>query len=211
MAQRPPVTLFCFMSSPHPPLAETEKLAAHMLAQPNPVAQLSLAEAMVIVDLMRPKAIAAGTVFITEGEAEHIDYMVLVLAGDVAVETRRAGSSKQRLVNILGPGSTLGDMSVVDGLPRLTTCRAQTDLSVAILTRARLQELLTTHPVIAAKFLLTLHLRASQIARLTLGKFNKIVQMNDVLRQQLDAVMNARAFMPPSAPIPPQPQQHTAS
>lgn len=192
------------MSAPHPPLAETEKLAAQMLAQPNPVAQLSLAEAMVIVDLMRPKRVAAGTVFISEGEAEHIDYMVLILAGDVAVETRRPGSTQQRLINLVGPGATLGDMSVIDGLPRLTSCRAQTDLSIAILTRSRLQELLTTHPVIAAKFLLTLHLQASQLARLTLGKFNKIVQMNDVLRQQLDAVMNARAYnASPAQPKPP--------
>ena len=45
------------MSMPHPPLAETEKLAAQMLAQPNPVAQLSLAEAMVVVDMMRPKRV----------------------------------------------------------------------------------------------------------------------------------------------------------
>lgn len=184
------------MTTPHPPLAETEKLAAQMLAQPNPVAQLSLAEAMVVVDMMRPKRIAAGTVFISEGEAKHIDYMALVLAGDVAVETRKPGTNETRLINIVSAGTILGDMSLVDGMPRLTTCRAQTDLSVAILTRNRLQELLTTHPVIAAKLLLTLHLRASQIARVTLSKFNKIEQMNAVLRQQLDAVMNARAYSP---------------
>ncbi len=184
------------MATPHPPLAETEKLAAQMLAQPNPVAQLSLDEAMVVVDMMRPKRIAAGTVFISEGETQHIDYMALILAGEAAVETRIPGSAERRLINIVGAGTILGDMSVIDGMPRLTSCRAQSDLSVAILTRARLQELLTTHPVIAAKLLLTLHLRASQIARVTLGKFNKIEQMNTVLRQQLDAVMNARAFSP---------------
>ena len=184
------------MSTPHPPLAESEKLAAQMLAQPNPVAQLSLAEAMVIVDLMRPKHIAAGSVFITEGESLYIDYMMLVLAGEVAVETRRPSSDEKRLVNLLGSGSTLGEMSMIDGQPRLVSCRAQSDLSVAILTRTSLQELLSTHPAIAAKLLLTLHLRASQVSRLTLGKFNKIVQMNEVMRQQLDAVMNARAYAP---------------
>lgn len=184
------------MTTPPPPLAETEKLAAQMLAQPNPVAQLSLAEAMVVVDMMRPKRIAAGTVFISEGEAGHIDYMALILSGDAAVETRKPSSPERQLLNIVGPGTILGDMSVIDGMPRLTSCRAQTDLSVAILTRNRLQELLSTHPVIAAKLLLTLHLRASQIARVTLSKFNKIEQMNTVLRQQLDAVMNSRAYAP---------------
>lgn len=114
------------MTTPHPPLAETEKLAAQMLAQPNPVAQLSLAEAMVVVDMMRPKRIAAGTVFISEGEAKHIDYMALVLAGDVAVETRKPGTNETRLINIVSAGTILGDMSLVDGMPRLTTCRAQT-------------------------------------------------------------------------------------
>ena len=50
--------------------------------------------------------------------------------------------------------------------------------------------------MITAKLLLTLHLRASQIARMTLAKFNKIELMNVVLRQQLDAVMSARAYTP---------------
>ena len=186
---------------PHPPLAETEKLAAQMLAQPNPVAQLSLAEAMVVVDMMRPKRVAAGTVFISQAEAVHIDYMALILSGEVAVEVHTHHSAEARLLNIVGPGTILGDMSVIDGLPRLTSCRAQSDLSLAILTRSRLQELLTTHPVLAAKLLLTLHLRASHIARLTLSKFSKIEQMNTVLRQQLDAVMNARAYAP-AAPSP---------
>lgn len=174
---------------PHPPLAETEKLAAQMLAQPNPVAQLSLAEAMVVVDMMRPKRVAAGTVFISQAEAVHIDYMALILSGEVAVEVHTHHSAEARLLNIVGPGTILGDMSVIDGLPRLTSCRAQSDLSLAILTRSRLQELLT------------LHLRASHIARLTLSKFSKIEQMNTVLRQQLDAVMNARAYAP-AAPAP---------
>ena len=49
-------------------LSETEKLAAQMLTKPNAVATLTLAEAMVIVDMMRPKRIPAGTIFITEGE-----------------------------------------------------------------------------------------------------------------------------------------------
>jgi CRP-like cAMP-binding protein len=190
------------MNTAYPPLAETEKLAAQMLAQPNPVAQLSLAEAMVVVDMMRPKRVAAGTVFISEGEALHIDYMILILSGDAAVEIRKPGSDEARLINIVSTGTILGDMSLVDGMPRLTSCRAQTDLSVAILTRSRLQELLSTHPVIAAKLLLTLHLRASQISRITLGKLSKIEQMNTVLREQLDAVMNARAYTPDGIPRP---------
>ena len=193
---------------PHPPLAETEKLAAQMLAQPNPVAQLSLAEAMVVVDMMRPKRVAAGTVFISQAEAVHIDYMALILSGEVAVEVHTHHSAEARLLNIVGPGTILGDMSVIDGLPRLTSCRAQSDLSLAILTRSRLQELLTTHPVLAAKLLLTLHLRASHIARLTLSKFSKIEQMNTVLRQQLDAVMNARAYAPAAAAPAPSPAPH---
>ena len=187
------------MPDPISPLAETEKMAAQMLAQPNPVAALSLAEAMVIVDAMRPKRIPAGTVFISEGESAHTDYMVLLLSGDAIIETRTPGTGEGRILHVIGPGSTIGEMSLIDGQPRLTTCRAQSDLSVAILTRTKLQELLSTHPVVVAKFLLGLHARASISARTTLGKFNKVLQMNDVLRQQLDAVMNARSAGTPSA------------
>lgn len=178
-------------------LAHSVQLAAQFLVQENPIASLSIDEAIVVVSAMRPKRIPAGTVFITEGESQHIDFMVLILSGDVLIESR--GSSQgENTISLVGPGNTLGEMSLIDGLPRLTSCKAQTDLSLAILSRARLRQLLQSQPEIAAKFLLFLHIRASEYARTTLSKFNKVLKMNDVMHQQLDVLMNARPQVMPS-------------
>ena len=177
-------------------LSETEKLAAQMLARPNLLATLTLAEAMVIVDMMRPKRIPAGTVFITEGEEKHNDYMLLLLEGDAVVEIKNLQQKEDNIIGALGPGSIFGDMSVLDGSARATSCRATSDVSAAILTRARLQELLDTHPLIAAKFVIMLNTHAADRVREGVSKMNMFMQMNDVLREQLNAVMNARVPPP---------------
>ena len=177
-------------------LSETEKLAAQMLTKPNLVNSLTLAEAMVVVDMMRPKRIPAGTVFITEGEDKHNDYMLLLLEGDAVIESKTAQQKEGNIIGALGPGSVFGEMSVLDGLPRATTCRATSDVSAAILTRARLQELLASHPLIAAKFIIMLNSHAADRIREGVSKMNVFMQMNDVLREQLNAVMNSR--VPPN-------------
>ncbi len=174
-----------------PSLAGSVQLAAQMLVQDNPVATLSLEEAMVIVSAMRPKRVPAGTVFITEGEAEFVDYMVLILAGDVQVESTGPARA-ENIINVVGPGATLGEMSLIDGLPRLASCIALSDLSLAILTRSRLRQLLQSQPEITAKLLLLLHHNASLNARTVVGKFNKVLKVNAVMHQQLDVLMNAR-------------------
>ena len=175
-------------------LSETEKLAAQMLAKPNLVATLTLAEAMVIVDMMRPKRIPTGTIFITEGEDKHNDYMLLLLEGDAVIETKTAQQKESIVIGALGPGSIFGEMSVLDGSPRATSCRATSDISAAILTRARLQELLAAQPLIAAKLIIMLHGLASERVRDGLSKMNVFMQINDVLREQLNAVMNSRTL-----------------
>ena len=177
-------------------LSETEKLAAHMLARPNPVATLTLAEAMVIVDMMRPKRIPAGTVFITEGEDKHNDYMLLLLEGDAVIENKTPQQKEGNIIGALGPGSIFGEMSVLAGSARAATCIATSDLSAAILTRVRLQELLVSHPLVAAKFVIMLNSHSADRVRETANKMNMFMQMNDVLREQLNAVMNSRVPPP---------------
>ena len=175
-------------------LSETEKLAAQMLTKPNLVNSLTLAEAMVVVDMMRPNRIPAGTVFITEGEDKHNDYMILLLEGDAVIESKAAQQKEGNVIGALGPGSIFGEMSVLDGSPRATTCKATSDISAAILTRVRLQELLASHPLIAAKFIIMLHGLASERVRDGINKMKVFMQMNDVLREQLNAVMNSRTL-----------------
>src|SRR4051812_14334322 len=61
--------------------------AAEMLRADTALMQLSAEEARAVVTYMRPRKIAEGTTFIREGDTEETDFMLLVLDGEVTVET----------------------------------------------------------------------------------------------------------------------------
>src|SRR5688572_16819167 len=61
--------------------------AAEMLSARTALMQLSHDEARAVVAYMRPHRIAEGTTFIKEGDTENTDFMLLVLDGEVTIET----------------------------------------------------------------------------------------------------------------------------
>ncbi len=98
-----------------------EEVAARLLVTPTALADLTIADAMKVVGYMRPKLIKAGTVIIHEGEVRQNDYMLLLLEGDIAVESELPGMAESMVVNIMGPGHLIGEMGMLDGAPRSAT------------------------------------------------------------------------------------------
>jgi CRP/FNR family cyclic AMP-dependent transcriptional regulator len=115
--------------------------AAELLAAPTALMQLQPQEARTIVTYMQPHRVAEGTIFIKEGDDENTDFMLLVLDGEVTVETQVANRAAPITVTVLGPGSLIGELGLVDGSPRSASCTALTDLRSAILTRDGLMPL----------------------------------------------------------------------
>jgi len=169
-----------------------EEAAAHLLVTPSALADLSLADAARVVSYMKPKRFKAGTIVIQEGEARHNDYMLLLLSGDIAVENELPGAADSMVVSIIGPGSLLGEMGVIDGSPRSATCTANTDITVGILTRTGLMRLLRDEPSVGARLLLAITKRMADRLRETTRKLRTFAQMNRVLQQELNVVMNNR-------------------
>lgn len=169
-----------------------EEAAAHLLVTPSALADLSLADAARVVAYMKPKRFKAGTIVIQEGEARYNDYMLLLLSGDIAVENELPGAGDSMVVTIIGPGSLLGEMGVIDGSPRSATCTANTDITVGILTRTALMRLLRDEPGVGARLLLAITKRMSDRLRETTRKLRTFAQMNRVLQQELNVVMNNR-------------------
>ena len=64
-----------------------EEVAARLLVTPSALDDLKLADAKRVVGYMHPQLISAGTVFIHEGELRGNDYMMLILEGDISVES----------------------------------------------------------------------------------------------------------------------------
>lgn len=180
------------------PELEPEELAARLLVTPTALDDLTLSDAMKVVAYMRPQRIAAGTVFIQEGETRRNDYMLLILEGDIAVESDLPGVNESMVVNIIGPGHLIGEMGLLDGAPRSATCTASTDIAAAVLSRTGLMRLLKDHPRVGSKLLLAISKRLADRLRETTRKLKTFAQMNKAMHQELAVVMNNRTAAPGS-------------
>ena len=161
--------------------------AAALLITEGALVELSAADAREVVSYMRPERIKAGEVVIREGESTRNDFMALVLDGEVTVENSVAAAHDSMVVSILGPGSLIGEMGIIDGGPRSATCTASTDLALAVLTREALTRLMDTHPSVAARLLLAMSKRISDHLRETNRKLMTFAQVSKALQQELDA------------------------
>jgi len=180
--------LSIFESPDMPP----EEVAARLLVTASALDDLTLADAFKVVAYMRPKRIAPGTVFIQEGEIKQNDYMLLVLEGDIAVESELSGLHDAMVVSVMGPGNLIGEMGVLDGSPRSATCTATTEIYAAVLSRTALMRLLKEDPRVGARLLLAISKRMADRLRDTNRKLRIFAQMNKALQQELQVVMNSR-------------------
>jgi CRP/FNR family transcriptional regulator, cyclic AMP receptor protein len=177
-----------------------QERAAHLLITPDALVQLSLADARKVVRYMLPKRVAAGTAIFQAGEATDIDHMLLVIDGDVTVESQASPASEGMVVTVLGAGSLIGEMGLIDGEPRSATCIAATDLSVGMLSRAALTRLIQEQPAVAARLLLAISKRLSDHLREANRKLMTFTQVSRALQQELDAAHAVnRRLLPPRA------------
>ena len=169
-----------------------EEVAARLLVTTSALDDLKLADAKRVVAYMHPQIISAGTVFIHEGELKGNDYMMLILEGDVSVESEMSGADDSMVVNVIGPGHLIGEMGVLDGSPRSATCTAVTDVAAAVLSRSALRRLLKADPAVGSRLLLAISKRMADRLRDTTRKLHTFAQMNKALQEELQVVMNNR-------------------
>lgn len=163
--------------------------AARLLRAPTALMQLSEAEALTVVGFMKPRRFASGTTIIRQGEATDTGFMVLVLDGEITVENLIARRGHPVTVNVLGPGSLIGEMALVDGAARSATCTASTPVQCAVLTREALETLITEQPATAAKLMTAVAQRLAERLRESIHKqqiYSKLVQS---MQEELDALM----------------------
>jgi CRP/FNR family transcriptional regulator, cyclic AMP receptor protein len=169
--------------------SDSADLAAQLLTTPTALMQLSAEEARVVVSYMQPKRIAEGTVFIREGDKRDTGTMMLVLSGEVTVEHIVVSRRSPITMNVLGPGSLIGEMGLVDGEPRSASCTATTDVTCAILTRQTLEELMNEQPRIGGKLMMAVSLRIAERMRDTADKLKLYVQLTQAMQQEIDRLM----------------------
>ena len=147
---------------------------------------LSLAQARLVVSHMRPQHIAQGTVFIQEGDATNTDLMFFVVRGEVVVESIEFTRDDPMTVTVLGPGSMLGELALLDGSPRSASCTASTPLFCATLDRPGMLALLSEHPEVGARMVMAMALRMADRLRDNTVKLKRFVQLTRMLQDELD-------------------------
>ena len=155
---------------PLKPLGDATQFAGriHGLITFSPLFEnFSLAEILLLSRFMLVYRADPGAELIREGESG--DFMVLLIEGRIEVfkQDRR---SAPRLIAVIGPGQSFGEMSMIDGEPRFASCIAAESCLLAVLTRAELARIILEQPALGAKILMELVLMLSQRLRLTSSK-----------------------------------------
>jgi len=148
-------------------LGEATQFASqiHSLITYSPLFEnFNVSEVRLMSHFMQVYRAETGVEVIREGEPG--DFMMLVLEGKIEV-LKRDRWNAPRLIAVLDPGKTVGEMSMIDGEPRFATCTASERCLLAVLSRESLARIILEQPVLGAKILMELVLMLSQRLRQT--------------------------------------------
>lgn len=102
-------------------------------------------------------------------EGDDGDYLAIILTGEVAV-VKHDENGNQKQIAVVGPGASLGEMSLINGKPRFATCIAREPTDFAVLTRDTIYDIFVLQPSLGNKLLLILLQNVSQRLRETSEK-----------------------------------------
>ena len=173
-------------ASVHPPALNSldQALAVQFLCRNDSVMSLSPEEAVQVTRYLLPRQYTAGEVLVRQGD-EQCNYMLWILQGDATIEAVTANPLDPLTMTVLQPGSTLGEMGLMDGSRRSVTCTASSAVRAAILTRQALRTLSSRHPEIAVKLLSLVCMGISVRLRDVTDKFKRYVMMTHAMRDEL--------------------------
>ena len=127
----------------------------------------NLAEIRLLSHFMQAYRAEPGVEIIREGEPG--DFMIMLIEGRIEVFKQDRWNAP-RIIAVIAPGKTLGEMSMIDGEPRFATCVAAERCMIAVLTRESLARIILEQPILGAKILMELVLTLSQSLRQTSSK-----------------------------------------
>jgi len=107
---------------------------------------------------------SAGQEIIHEGDVD--DYMLLIIEGRVEI-VKTDSQGNHRPMTAVGPGATLGEMSMIDGEPRFATCIAVDSTTFSVLSRDSMVKIILEEPGLGSKILIKLVTLLSQRLRST--------------------------------------------
>jgi len=119
-----------------------------------------------------------GQVIIQEGHTD--DFMIFVLEGLINIVKTDANGDR-RSMTYVGPGATLGEMSMIDGEPRFASCIAIDATLFSVFSRDSMVRIILEQPALGAKILIKLVTMLSQRLRETSSSLLRHLERSDAV------------------------------
>ncbi len=172
-----------------PAPVSSAEAAATMLCAPTALMRLSPEQARTVVKYMVPRIIPANTVIFQEGDHSDTGFMLLIIHGEVTVETLVVSRQQPDTLTVLGPGSLVGEMALFDGEARSATCTATSQVGCAVLTRDALESLTLDEPAIAAHLMTSIAQRLAERLRHSDEKVRLYSHLVRTMQQEINSLM----------------------
>ena len=140
-------------------------------------AEFSREDISILAGYMDVYRAQAGETIIRENDGG--DFMLLVIEGAVDIFKRNTRSDQQHMTNV-GPGMTLGEMSMIDGEPRFATCIATETTVLAVLHREDMAKIILDHPSLGSKILVKLVSMLSARLRQTSARLLQYMERGNI-------------------------------
>ena len=102
-------------------------------------------------------------------EGDRTDYLVLIVKGKIHV-VKFDSQRKPKRIATLGPGKTIGEMTLIDGEPRSASAITATDVTLLVMTVDHFNRLINEWPGVAVILVLKIAKLMSQYLRQTSGR-----------------------------------------
>ena len=131
------------------------------------------ADVKTLADYMGVYRAQPGETIISEGDVG--DFTLLIVRGEVDILKRGHHREQQHMTSV-GAGTTIGEMSMIDGEPRFATCRTTQATTFAVLTRDNMAKIVLEHPPLGSKILMKLVTMLSARLRQTSSKLMRYME-----------------------------------
>jgi len=140
-------------------------------------AEFAREDISVLASYMDVYRVSPGETIIRERDGG--DFMLLVVEGGVDIYKTTLRGGQQHLTTV-GPGMTLGEMSMIDGEPRFATCIASDPTVFAVLHRDDMAKIILDHPALGSKILVKLVSMLSARLRQTSSKLLQYMERGNL-------------------------------
>ena len=105
------------------------------------------------------RQVKAGELLYSEGDS--CDYLAYIIEGSLEIKKQTEFADKKFILGIYGQGSIVGELCILDQVPRVVTAVAKEDTTLVVLTQENFEKMLDECPELGVKFLKGLFLAVS--------------------------------------------------